>query len=258
MYTIKSVPASAYALLAHHHYRAGAPAVPCGALGAFCNDETGGERRAVMVGILVVAHPVLNAPWRAVAWPERFATRADAGSALGREHHFCKVKHARCARELVRCIARVVVDPRYRARGIASGLIRHYLASPLTPLTESIAAMGSIHPLFVRAGMRPIAITPSRADRALLSELRALGIAPHALAAPGALAARLARQGSLHAATTHLERWSKHSRATRGKANGAGKPGGNPREHLVRLLTLAAQKAACGRTVYVHGSSQSR
>lgn len=69
----------------------------------------------VTAGVLLLSLPVLNARWRAVAWPVLFA---DIG----------KREAARRANAHVRTISRVVVDPRFRGRGIGSALVRRVIA----------------------------------------------------------------------------------------------------------------------------------
>jgi hypothetical protein len=53
----------------------------------------------------------------------------------------------------VRTISRVIVHPQFRALGIASSLVRRVLLDCPVRYVESVAAMGVVHPFFVRAGM---------------------------------------------------------------------------------------------------------
>ena len=131
---VENGSADDYSLLSVFHYIAGRPARPALTLRAI--DEISGE----LCGVLVVTMPTLNSAWRDQAWPGRYRTgdkKADA---------------ARINREL-RTIARVIVDPRFRARGVATRLVRAYLKDPLTPATEAIAAMGRVCPFFASADM---------------------------------------------------------------------------------------------------------
>ncbi len=147
-----------YDALAHLHYRAGRPAIWTTILRAV---GLGGE----LAGVLVATHPVLNAPWRDDLWPGRFTTgrkRADA---------------ERLNTEL-RCIARVVVDPRYRGLGVARRLVETCLERSETPAVEAVAAMGRVSPFFERAGMTPAPIERSKADWRLLDAFDASGILP--------------------------------------------------------------------------------
>jgi len=154
---------SDYDALARHHYRAGRPAVPAAVLRAVCGDAT--------VGVLVVAMPVLNGPWRLRAWPG-WLDAAD------------KRASAEAINAQVRTIARLVVAPALRSRGVGCALVRAYLAAPLTARTEALAAMGAICPVFERAGMRRVEFPPSRAALGLARALAAAGVRPWMLADP--------------------------------------------------------------------------
>lgn len=156
---------SDYDKLAHWHYRALAPAVPVQTLRAVC------ERTGATVGVLVVAMPVLNGPWRSRAWPGWL-------DGLGKRAYAEEV-NAR-----LRTIARLVVAPPFRARGVGSGLVRAYLASPLTEKTEALAAMGVLCPVFERAGMRRVEFGAGRAAERVARSLRTAGVQPWMLADP--------------------------------------------------------------------------
>ncbi|MCA9289408.1 MAG: hypothetical protein KDA05_12520, partial [Phycisphaerales bacterium] len=195
-FTIEPATRHDYLALAHYHYRPAHPAVLAG---------PGAIRRAVdpegrLLGVIVVAMPTMNAPWRDAIWPGRYRTddkKADA---------------ARLAREL-RCIARVIIDPRHRGLGVAAALVRHYLATPLTPATEAVAAMGLASPFFAAAGMTPYRLPPTRRDARLADALAQVGIRAESLLDADFVAAMpplLERE---------LRHWAGASRATRSLAN---------------------------------------
>lgn len=123
--------------LAHLHYRAARPATIVHTLRAV---RTTPDARDLPAGVLTVSMPVLNAVWRQQAWPNRY-TNADRRAT------------ARRLNAELRCISRVIVEPRSRGLGIASQLVRAYLANPITPATEAVAAMGAVSPFFRTAGM---------------------------------------------------------------------------------------------------------
>jgi len=154
-----------YRALSRWHYRPGDPACPVRTLRLRHTslNET--------IGVLVVAMPTLNAPWRRLAWPGRYTTgdkRADA---------------MRINAE-IRCIARVIIDPRFRGLGLARRLVRAYLDDPLTVCTEAAAVMGSISRFFERAGMTAYRLPPGARSARLLDALDHAGVPPHALASP--------------------------------------------------------------------------
>ncbi|MGD9689338.1 MAG: hypothetical protein AB7Q91_04110 [Phycisphaerales bacterium] len=218
-----------YRALARFHYRAGDPApgsrvwvcrrAPNGAARADPRAASPGE----IVGVLVVSRPVLNGPWRDAAWPGRF-------SPLDR-----RLGARRVNREL-RVISRVVIDPRARAMGLGSRLVRAYLRRPLTRRTEALAAMGAACPMFARAGMRRVPWREPRRNRALRRALADAGVQAWALAAPWALPTRARR-----ALAPALRSWARQSRATRAIA----------RERIETLMARAAS-ALCPMAVFVH------
>jgi len=137
-----------YDALARFHYLAGPPATVALILRAAHADT--------LVGVLVVSMPTLNAWWRAPAWP---------GWLVGDRRQIAQRINVD-----LRTISRVIIDPRWRATGVATRLVRHYLHAPLTCKTEALAAMGAACPFFARAGMRQI--TPRSAHHELQPLLR--------------------------------------------------------------------------------------
>lgn len=144
-----------YHALAPLHYRAGRPATIRRILRAREDNTT--------VGVLVTSMPTLNGSWRPRAFANRYSrgTKRDRAALLNRE---------------VRCISRIIIDPRFRGRGIASTLVRAYLRDPETIATEAVAAMGAACPLFTSAGMTEWPLLPSLRDRRLTRSLAELGL----------------------------------------------------------------------------------
>ncbi len=146
---------SAYAGLEGFHYCGGRPATAARVLAA----RSGGA----VVGALVVSMPTLNGVWRRLAWGDRYSSG----------------DRSVCARRLnaeVRCVSRVVVEPRWRGVGIAKGLVRTYLSDAMTERTEAVAAMGAACPFFERAGMRAIRIPAGLRDARALDVFAHLGL----------------------------------------------------------------------------------
>lgn len=202
----------ALARLAPFHYRPGAPSPPARVLVAL--DDAG-----TPIGILCTAFPTLNAPWRAAAW----------------SHHFSPSQRprarAQAANTLVRTITRVIVHPQWRGTGLAVRLVRAYLNTPDTPLTETIASMAQFCPFFHAAGMRRIHAPPSRRDAHFGRVLHALNIDPPSLAHDSTARASLRHTPALRRAVLT---WANDSKATRRHAHA---------DNLSHLAMLAAQAA---------------
>jgi GNAT superfamily N-acetyltransferase len=147
-----------YRALACFHYLAGPPALhkrvyvirpprnwpPCDRRPACRTAGTAVLRNLCtprLAAVLVVSPPAAAVAGRNYATGGRYAARPrkDAFALLNRE---------------VECISRVVVHPIFRSCGLAVRLVRHALATAQTPMVESLAAMGAIHPLFTRGGLR--------------------------------------------------------------------------------------------------------
>lgn len=218
---------SAYLSLSRFHYRAAPPATHTLTLSAHDPESN------ILVGALVVSMPTLNAAWRSIAWPGRYSPPSrETAKRLNAE---------------VRCISRIVIDPRFRARGAATSLIRHYLASPQTIHTEAVASMGRSCPIFTRAGMTEHILLPRAQDERLLHVLSALRIPRSRLATPSALLRRLTpdqRRTLARAAKT----WANHSRRDR-----------THKDHdLEPLLRRAARTILTNPIAYTHNATQSR
>jgi hypothetical protein len=214
--------ASDYRPLARFHYRAGPPATCVQTLCA-CDQLTG-----EVVGALTVSVPTLNGSWRAQAWPRVFG-------------NLSKQKLARRINVDLRTISRVIVDPRYRALGIARRLVGAYLADPLTDYTETIASMGRWCPLFARAGMREIHLAPSPRDARLSNELARAGVAPLEMLEVGRAASVIRASPRIREA---LRTWAQYSRSTRRYAN-------EESPLLDELAVLAGARLAARPLVFV-------
>jgi hypothetical protein len=188
-----------YDALSRFHYRAGRPATLVRILRAA--ERASGTPAAV----LTVSMPTIDGAWRRLAWPGRYDPRV-----LGKRGALRRVN------DELRTISRVIVEPRFRALGLAVRLVRAYLARPLTPATEAVASMGSLCPFFTRAGMTAYPMPPSRADARLLDALHHARLAPEDLADPAALA-RLPADPFLARELRAWASWSKPARSVRGR-----------------------------------------
>lgn len=181
--------------LAHHHYRSGPPATVQRVLRAV-DRETG-----TLAGVLATSRPTLNGRWRRDAFPGRFdqTDKSERARAINRE---------------LRTISRVIVDPRFRALGVAKALVRAYLRDPETPCTEAPAAMGAACPFFSRAGMSAHTIEPTKRDARLARRLEDANVEPWRLATPDLALQRAQRALGEEAIDDALRTWARASRAT--------------------------------------------
>lgn len=216
-----------YTALAHHHYRAGRPATiatrPGGKPGILVTRDEAGR----LAGVLVVSMPTLNSSWRRLAWPGEYDTRD-------------KRRDARAVNATLRCISRVIVEPRFRGLGLARRLVRAYLDGPLTPRTEAVAAMGHVCPFFEGAGMTAYALPPTARDARLLDALASLAIEAWELLDHDTAADTLARHPWL-------------AREARLWANGSGGTRRLMHADPLRLLVLAASHVSQRPIAYAHG-----
>jgi len=215
-----------YHTLSPHHYRA-RPATIARTRAGRPAILAARDERGTLAGVLVVSMPTLNGAWRALAWPGRF----DSGD---------KRRDAERINRELRCISRVIVHPRFRSCGLATSLVRAYLARPLTRATEAAAAMGHACSFFERAGMTAYRLPPARRDARLLDALASLAIEPWELLVEG-------RTHDALAAHPWLEReirlWANAHGETRPLVRAAG----------ADLLTLACTRVACTPIAYAHG-----
>ncbi len=165
-----------YAVLAGHHYKARAPVTfgrvivlrdKCGGVGDRYLGRGGSGR---VVGVLVESYSTLSCRLRDFALHNRYGQIRDMR------------QRAVVINAEVRCISRVVVHPQWRGLGLAVRLVKASLTKPETAFTEALAAMGSVHPFFERAGMTAYRRPAHVYDARLGAALKWVGIEPMDLA----------------------------------------------------------------------------
>jgi hypothetical protein len=165
-----------YKKLARFHYRDSRP----GAYTAiFVIKHCGGESAAVPasakrtpqqagglnepVGVIVYTMPSAGAELRNVATGNFFAD-FDNRTRLG------------LINKNIRCISRVIIEPRFRGLGLASRLVRETMPEMDVPIVEAMAVMGMVNPFFEKAGMKAYAAKmPVRCVK-LVEALSAVGV----------------------------------------------------------------------------------
>lgn len=130
-----------YERLASYHYRerrvgpfAGIFALRAkGHLARLCGVRT--------VGVIVYRMPSMGCELRNAATGGVFAG-------------FDRVTGLSLVNKNVRCISRVIIEPRFRGIGLASRLVRETMAEMGVAVVEAIAEMGTVNPFFEKAGMK--------------------------------------------------------------------------------------------------------
>jgi GNAT superfamily N-acetyltransferase len=76
----------------------------------------------------------------------------------------------------VRCISRVIIEPRYRGLGLASRLVAETMPRLGIAVIEAMAVMGAVHPFFEKAGMKRYEAKPTAGSVQLIEALGMVGI----------------------------------------------------------------------------------
>jgi len=165
-YVIEEGDIADYDALSRFHYRAGRPATIARVWRAVARAGEACSARGELIGVVVLSHAGLNNAARDAALSGRYRdlSRRLRAAAINREF---------------RAISRVVVDPRWRGCGAAAALVRRAIAGAGTPCVEAIAAMGRVHPLFERAGMKRFDPPAPPGDERFAAALVACGLAPN-------------------------------------------------------------------------------
>jgi hypothetical protein len=152
----------AYQALAGFHYR-DSTSGPFSHLFAIHEGHSRRRIMAPVVGVIVYRPPAANLAIRTIATGGFFSglPRA-AGLALLNEH--------------VRCISRVIIDPRYRGLGLAGRLVRETMPQTGAAMVEAASVMGLFHPFFTRAGMVEFRRPPDVKTERMKAALETVGI----------------------------------------------------------------------------------
>lgn len=191
-----------YLALKAHHYRPGNPMTMTRILAIRETTSTAADRflkrsaTATPIAVLVESLPALSCRLR--------------DEALGGRYGYLRPKpRSALLNQELRCISRVIVDPRYRGLSLAVRLVRHALLTATTRYTEALAVMGRVSPFFERAGMVAYERHPLASEERALAALRYAGIEPNELAMPIAVQKRIEAMGELSKQhlLQELKRW---------------------------------------------------
>ena len=78
--------------------------------------------------------------------------------------------------ENIRCISRVIIEPRYRGLGLAARLVAETMPKMNVPIIEAMAVMGRINPFFEKAGMKKYTGNTSKHCVQFIEALSVVGI----------------------------------------------------------------------------------
>jgi len=172
-----------YKGLAHYHYRDSRPGPVAAIFALKPRSKSGLRLQLPTVGVIVYSMPVPEVELRDTATGGFFAgfDRSTKCSLLN--------KH-------VRCITRLIVDPRLRGLGLASRLIRETMPRLEVPIIEAMAVMGLVNPFLERAGMTAYrAEVPIRSVR-LIEAFSSVGIEDGCLVDPAHVQRSIDRLGA--------------------------------------------------------------
>ena len=161
-----------YKGLAGYHYRDG----KLGPYAAIFAMKMGTE----VIGVIVYKMPTPGAELRGVALGSIF-DGLDRRTRMG------------LINKNIRCISRVIIEPRFRGLGLASRLVRETMPRMDVPIIEAMAVMGTVNPFFEKAGMKAyVGKQPARCVQ-LIEALSAVGIEGETLIEPREVQGRIER-----------------------------------------------------------------
>ncbi len=131
-------------------------------------------------GVIVYAMPNPRVQLRNIATGGLFAG-LDRQTELGLLNHH------------VRCIARVIIDPRFRGIGLASRLVRETMPKMSVAIVEALAVMPLVNPFLEKAGMRAFEPQIPVEYVELIEALSAVGIEENDLVDPETTQSKLNR-----------------------------------------------------------------
>jgi hypothetical protein len=181
-----------YKQLAHYHYRDSRPG-PFTAIFALRPDPVSIRLSGKMtVGVIVYSMPIPEVHLRNVA-TDNFFTGFDRSTQLA------------LINRNIRCISRVIVEPRFRGLGLASQLVRRTMPETNAPIIEAMAVMGLVNPFLEKAGMKAYAAKTSARSLRLVEALSTVAIEKKELVDPQQVQRKLDTLGTAEAEFIELE-----------------------------------------------------
>jgi hypothetical protein len=152
-----------YGRLAHYHYRDGSLGPLAGIFALKPVSPLSGLSCRDTVGVIVYTMPAASLELRNAA-TGNFLTGLDRSTQLA------------LINRNIRCISRVIIEPRFRGLGLAVRLVRETMPRMNVPIIEAMAVMGMVNPFFEKAGMKPYAAPLHERCVELVEAFSAVGI----------------------------------------------------------------------------------
>jgi hypothetical protein len=160
-----------YKKLARYHYR-DSHLGPFAAIFAIRPNKALGTRLGTeTVGVIVYTMPGVGVELRNIATGNLFAG-LDKGTRLA------------LINKNIRCIGRVIIEPRFRGLGLASRLVRETMPEMGVPIIEGITVMGLVNPFLEKAGMKSYTAKMQERCIQLLEAFSMVGIEKNLLISP--------------------------------------------------------------------------
>ncbi|MHC4533507.1 MAG: hypothetical protein ACYS6K_06105 [Planctomycetota bacterium] len=177
---IKIVPGGFddYRQLAYYHYRESKPG-PFKKIFVLRNEALRTTRNKIL-GVIVYTMPYVGLEIRSLVMDNFF---------IG----FDKDTQLQLINKNIRCIGRLIIEPRFRGLGLAKRLVQQTMPKMNVPIIEAVAVMGRINPFLRKAGMRPFTSKPSERFAQFIEALSIIGIEGKDLIDPQKVQRRLSR-----------------------------------------------------------------
>jgi hypothetical protein len=126
-----------------------------------------------VAGVIIYSMPVASIAARNIATKGYFTGIGNRSMQLG------------LINKNIRCIRRVIIEPRYRGIGLAAKLVRETMPLMDVPIIESLAVMGNFNPFFEKAGMTPCRKGRDTKSAIVIETLSSVGINEDMFIDPG-------------------------------------------------------------------------
>ena len=147
---------------------------------------------AKTVGVIVYTMPSPGLELRNVAMGDYFVG-------------FDRVSRLALVNKNIRCIGRVIIEPRFRGLSLASRLVRETMPKVNMPVIEALAVMGMVNPFFEKAGMKAYTAKMPRRCVQLIEAFSMVGIEKEKLIDSRKVQQKLERLGKAEAEFIELQ-----------------------------------------------------